>query len=152
MNAMSLDLQLHLQRSHCINAFVELEKALFDVAEKIAPGRENELISQRIIRLREVPASPQFSKNQRNLLRAALDEAELLITIRNDIVHGALKVLSDGNMPTAAFINVRQAEWLAPVARLMTAAQLEDMSSKVQSLSERLTKAVMKPVKEAKPA
>lgn len=152
MNALSLDLQLHLERSHCINAFVEFEKALSVAAEKLAPGRENELVSQRMVRLRDVPASPQFSKEQRKQLHTALDEAELLILIRNDIVHGALTILNDGSKPIAAFINVRQTEWFAPVARLLTAQQISEVSSKVQELSGRIARALIKPSKQAQSA
>lgn len=145
MTVLSLDLQLHLERSQCINAFVEVEKALGDLAAKLAPGRENELISHRIVRLREVPASPLLSKEQRKQLHMALDDAEALITIRNDIVHGALTILSDGGKPIAAFINVRQTEWLAPLARLLTVDQIRDLSVKANQLAGRIVKASIRP-------
>lgn len=148
MNALSFDLKLHLERSKCINAFVELEQVLGQIAEVLAKGYENELISQRINRLRDVPASSIFSKEQRKLLHLALAEAERLILIRNDIVHGALTVLIDGKKPIAAFINVRQSDRLAPVARLMTCEQLGEVAEKSRHLCQSLKKAMLKPAKQ----
>lgn len=152
MNALSFDLKLHLERSKCINAFVELEQALGQIADVLAKGYENELISQRINRLRDVPASSVFSKEQRKLLHAALDDAERLIVIRNDIVHGALTVLMDGTKPIAAFINVRQSDWFAPVARLLTCEQLGQVAEKSRQLCQSLKKAMTKPAKQVVPS
>jgi len=145
MTAVPLDLQLHLERSRCINAFVDVEKALIALTEKLAPGYENELLSPRIKRLRDVPASPAFSKEQRKLLSAALDEAEELSAVRNDMVHGALTVLNDGAKPVAAFVNARQTDTLAPIARLLTVDQLKQIANKAHQLAARLEKVLLKP-------
>ncbi len=145
MTAISLDLQLHLERSHCINAFVEVEKALMAVSVKLTAGSENELQAQRIKRLKDVPASPSFSKEQRKQLHAALNDVELLGAVRNDIVHGAMAVLTDGTKPLAAFTNVRQVDSFAPVARLLTTGQLRDISERAQALAARLEALLLKP-------
>lgn len=145
MTAIPLDLQLHLERSRCINAFVDVEKVLMALTTKLAPGHENELLSQRIKRLRDIPASPAMSKNQRKLLIAALDESEELSAVRNDIVHGALTVLNDNAKPVAAFINARQTETLAPIARLLTVDQLKQIANKAHLLAARLESVLVKP-------
>jgi len=148
MNAISLDLQLHLERSRCINAFVEVEKAVVMLSEKLCPGHNCELLSQKIRRIRDVPASSIYSKEQRKQLHTALDEVETLQPIRNDIVHGALAVLTDGELPHAAFINVRQVDKLAPVARLLTLNQLQDVTKMVCILARRLENALVRPVRQ----
>ncbi len=147
MNAISLDLQLHLERSKCINAFVDVEKALIALTGKLCPGHDNELLSQKVNRLRDVAPGPSYSKDQRKQLHAMLGEVETLTPVRNDIVHGSLTVLHDGCSPLAAFINVRHIESFAPTARLLTADQLQRLTEALRTLAGRLDRALVRPAK-----
>ncbi len=138
MSAIEPDLQLHLYRSQCIDAFVSVEKAIIALCRKLSPGHDGEILSQRTKRLRGVPASSTYSKAQRTQLHAALDELEGLLPIRNDIVHGGLTTFRMDQQQVAAFVNVRNATSIAPSARLFTSEHLQKVIQMTCGLAAQL--------------
>ncbi|MBA4354277.1 MAG: hypothetical protein C0409_06250 [Novosphingobium sp.] len=145
MSAIQPDLQLHLYRSQCIDAFVTVETAVITICRKISPGADGKTLGQRAKRLREISASPAYSKAQRNQMHAALDELEELLPISNDIVHGVLTIVRLDQQHIAAFTNARDIISIAPSARLLTREQLQKVTQVTARLASRLDKILAKP-------
>lgn len=145
MSAIEPDLQLHLYRSQCIDAFVAVEKAIITLCKKLCPGHDGEILSQRTKRLRGLSATSNYSKAQRIQLHAALDELDDLLPIRNDIVHGGLTVVRQDQHHVAVFINVREATSIAPSARLLSRDHLQKVKQAAVRLAAQLDKLLAKP-------
>lgn len=146
MSMIDVDLQLHLRRSQCIDAFVAIELEIAVLQSRFCPGYEAEQLSQKIARLKKVPAGPTYSKRQRTALHEVLSEAESVMPLRHDIVHGTLSVLKATDVTVAAFVNVREATRLGATARLFTTASLDELSAMARAVAARLRTALDKDV------
>lgn len=138
MSVIDPDLQLHLRRSQCIDAFVTIEFEIAVLMAQLCPGHEPEVLAQKIKRLKDLPAGPQYSKKQRANLHEILAQVELILPLRHDIVHGSLSVLKASDVTVAAFVNVREAIRLGSPARLFTDASLELLARDAKAHSARL--------------
>lgn len=145
MSMIDTDLQLHLRRSQCIDAFVAIEFEISIINARLCPGHDSELLSQKIKRLKAVAASSAYSKKQRTTVHEILPEIEELLPLRHDIVHGTLSVLKAPDVTVAAFVNIREVTRLGSTARLFTAGSLEELAQKAKTLAARLRSAAEKP-------
>lgn len=139
-----MDLQLHLRRSRCIDAFVAIEREITVLQARLCPGHETELLSQKIGRLRAIPASPKFSRKQRTVLHEILPKVEEIVPLRHDLVHGSLSVLIASDITVAAFVNVREAIKIGTTARLFTCDSLDELAARALSLAAKLAAALDK--------
>jgi hypothetical protein len=145
MSAPETDLQLHLRRSQCIDAFVAIELEVSVINTRLCPGHDEELLAQKLKRLKAVPAGPNYSKKQRAAVHELLPEIEEIVRLRNDLVHGILSVLKAPDVTVAAFVNIREATKLGSTARLFTADSLEILALTAKKLAARLRIAMAKP-------
>ncbi|WP_225007792.1 hypothetical protein [Novosphingobium percolationis] len=145
MSAIDTDLQLHLRRSQCIDAFVAIEFEVSAINARLCPGHDSELISQKIKRLKAVAASSNYSKKQRATVHEVLPEIEAILPLRHDLVHGTLSVLKAPDLTIAAFVNIRETTKLGSTARLFTASSLEELAQQAKTLAARLRAAAEKP-------
>lgn len=135
MSAIDLDLQLQLGRSRCIDAFADTENAISALSKQLCPGHDAEAFAQKIKRLRGVAAGPQYSRAQRTKLHEHLQQLEDLAPIRNDLAHGKLQVAHVGKTTVAIFLNAREADKLAPLARIVSNDQFLEIEAKAARLA-----------------
>ena len=153
MSAIDPDLMLHLHRSRCIDAFARAETAITTILIGHAKPVSSETLGQKLAVLRALPAGPQYSKAARAMMQAALDEFEPLTSIRNDVVHGELMLLTSQGRSYAGFINARQQGDICKQARLISADSFVALEKAVSATTAKI-EAAAKPhsLKTAKPA
>lgn len=118
--------QIRVLRSKIVDSFALAERSLCSVASDLGLQFKNELIGQRIERVRNVPANPRYSKERRARLHAALDEFEAILPIRNFIVHSHLQEirLDDGSC-YACFKSLREVTPPSPDLLVLSQKQME---------------------------
>ncbi len=129
------DDQLHLSRSHFIDAHAIVERAVIERLEKHGVNVSGHLFGHNIEVLRKIKAAPQFSKAERTKLHLALDELVGLQQARCDIVHGHLQMVRIDGEALACFVNCRDQAANGSLARLISVATFTKMSTQLRKLA-----------------
>jgi len=139
------DLLFHLHRSRCIDAFAKAEAAIAAFLARHGTSKENEALGQSVKKLREVPASPSFSKARRTDLHGALDQLAPLLPARNDLAHAELRLLR-GSAALAVFTNPREQDGIGQQARMFSLDELEAFAKTARDVAVRL-ESVLQPAR-----
>ena len=146
MSASDPNLMFHLQRSRCIDAFARAEAAIAFILRRHITLTGKELLGHNLVKLRDVPAKPTYSKAARTQVRAALEKLEPLLLVRNDLVHAQLSLLKGNGCTFVSFINSRlPCDKVGIPARLMTSEALEQLEKSVIAIAVKLETAAQPP-------
>lgn len=80
-------------RSTLIDSFALAERSLCALVEALGLPFKNELVGIRIERVRKAKAGPNYSKERRTRVHAALEKFQNLLIVRNFLVHAHMQEL-----------------------------------------------------------
>jgi hypothetical protein len=130
---------LHVARSRFLDAYGSVEAAICKrlKAHGIEPGHRS--VGQKIEALRDIKASPQYSKSERQRIHQVLDRLERTNEIRCDVVHAALKVIDIEGELSACFINSRHLGGPTTIARHIDRQQFETLIRDITTIAAELS-------------
>lgn len=134
---------LHMQRSRCLDAFASLEEVLVSLlgALKIRSGSES--LGQKLAALAKAQPNPEFSKARLENLLKLLPACEMLVTVRNDIVHAKMHTVRIEDEPKACFINTRDCFAGSKSARIFSDQGLCQLRSDICRMTVELRQALI---------
>ena len=100
----------HKERSRCLDAFAELENAIYTLLELTGSKVGSEPLGGKIELLSKAKAGPRYSKARKDRVQASLGRLRELAERRNDLVHSQLRLAIVEDEHWAQFTNVRQRE------------------------------------------
>ena len=137
MQTSSTSWAMHIARSKFIDTFAFAEYELLSLMDRLAIAR-NHLLGQNIDALKKVAPSPKFSKASQTQLQAAVATFSAIQSIRCDVVHGGMELITMKGQAVACFINAQQVNTLSAAARLLTLEQLDHLNCTMAGIAKQL--------------
>ncbi|MEP6785387.1 MAG: hypothetical protein ABI898_06540 [Sphingomonadales bacterium] len=126
-------------RSNVLDAFADLESAtLRFLGRHLAdPGCTTAPLGQKLTKIGDVKAGPQFSKKKKADLNRAAEAFQTALSVRADLVHSRQHVVNTTE-PMALYVNASQQLCQYPIARVMTLHQHELLVEEATQLAKLL--------------
>lgn len=131
-------IDIYLLRNEFLDAFAELETAVFRVLHSCAKPATSEPFSQRVKAFRTAEKTGLIAKANLSQRDQIADGIVNLLTVRADIVHSVMKISNVDGCDTAIFVNAREASADFPLARSLTVNDLRDLIQKVKQLNNQI--------------
>lgn len=128
----------HVARSNFIDAFGEVEAAICKRLINFDKDPGNQQLGQKIAMLREMKASPRYSKLDRQRINGALERLQAFQEIRCDVVHAPMKLVEMDGIATGCFVNPRNLQDRTILARHITLEKFEQLTREVASIAAEL--------------
>lgn len=128
----------HRERSRCVDAFAQAERAVNKLLDLTASKRGGEPLKQRMANLRKAKVSPSYSAARKKSVEAALDELEARLPLRADIVHGCLQLAEFENENRACFANARQDSGPGTQMQVFSLADFREVTRLVSKIATEL--------------
>lgn len=143
--------QFHIRRSKALDASGEMEAALRELLLRNGVKPAAESLGQLVEKARTLKASPQLSKALLTNLREKLDQCELLVALRNDIVHSRIHAMVSGDVRSACFIHTQPRGAYGSHARVLTIDELDAFISDVKHTAAELRAVKVSPASLPRP-
>ena len=131
----------HIERSKLLDAFARLESAVvaFIHLNGGDVGCPTKPLGQKLELLAKLKADPRLSKARKSEIEAAIKLFAPHLSVRADIVHSALNVISLEES-VAIYRNATEANSQYPSARMLTLEQHRKLALEAAKLTTELTK------------
>jgi hypothetical protein len=128
-----------LLRHDILESFATLEQSIRLAVEQtgVAPASEGAALGQQLEALSKLKPSSSLSKSRCASIKKIIEQAKLLIPVRNDIVHSHQHIANIGEF-VAIYRNSSRSKHCYPLARVLTAAQHEALRAAAIQLAEAL--------------
>lgn len=128
----------HRQRSRCIDAFATIEANVIKRLKCNGAKCGEEPFAQKITTLAATPASPGYAAAAKKKVDLALATLLDLLSVRADIVHSPLNLVSVDSVAHARFVNAAVACTQYPLCRLFSFDQLRELTRRIEELAKEL--------------
>lgn len=126
--------ELQAARSDLLDAFAEVESAIFRLEAKHDLKPNNASLGQKIARLRKLEPT-----GDRSPLPAVLDQLVELNAVRTEVVHRPMSAVALQGTTMALFIARADDETLPPVARVMSLDRFRQLTARLRVLSKAIS-------------
>ena len=130
---------LALARSEFIDAYNAADAAVRAVLTALG-SEPKQLLCHNIDQLSKLPAAPNYSKERRSKIAASLAELRQLQSVRCDLVHGQMEILTIDGAAHALFANVQKQSIVGRAGLLLTLVEMQASRDKLRRIATQLVR------------